>query len=77
MQSVQWRVRLRELSQVLKLGRDQSDVSLFKDKPLKYRPGPGLIAGYYVAVSRVAQAWATLRSDEAFPGNVAQPPFSM
>ncbi|MEA2926688.1 MAG: hypothetical protein QOD25_3810 [Alphaproteobacteria bacterium] len=37
----------------------------------------GSIAAYCMAVSRVAQAWATLRSGEAFPGNVAQPPFSM
>jgi len=37
----------------------------------------GLIKPYWSAVSRVAQAWATLRSGEAFPGNVAQPPFSM
>ena len=37
----------------------------------------GLIKPYWSVVSRVAQAWATLRSGEAFPGNVAQPPFSM
>lgn len=38
---------------------------------------PDSIAAYCMAVSRVAQAWATLRSGEAFPGNVAQPPFSI
>ena len=37
----------------------------------------GVIKTYCSVVSRVAQAWATLRSGEAFPGNVAQPPFSM
>ena len=37
----------------------------------------GSIDTYLMVVSRVAQAWATLRSGEALPGNVAQPPFSI
>ena len=37
----------------------------------------GSIDTYLMVVSRVAQAWATLRSGEVLPGNVAQPPFSI
>ena len=45
--------------------------------PRGARLNAGSIAAYCMAVSRLAQAWATLRSGEALPGNVAQPPFSM
>jgi hypothetical protein len=35
------------------------------------------INAYCNAVSNLAHAWATPRSAEVIPGNVAQPPFSM
>ena len=34
-------------------------------------------ASHFKAVSKSAHAWATPRSGEVMPGNVAQPPFSM
>ena len=38
---------------------------------------PARVRAYGKAVSRVAHAWATPRSGDVLPGNVAQPPFSM
>jgi hypothetical protein len=35
------------------------------------------VRAHFTAVSRSAHAWATPRSGEVMPENVAQPPFSM